>query len=519
MNRRQFFQKSLSGAAAIGLASCASTVKKRPNFLIALADDVSFPHMGAYGNTWTKTPAFDRVAAQGVLFTRAYTPNAKCAPSRSCLLTGRNSWQLEEACNHWCYYPRKYKTVFEALGENGYFTGFTAKGLAPVVLEEGHKPLGKRYSEIKLTPPAEHINSIDYAANFEAFLADREFDQPFCFWYGSTEPHRAYEYGAGARVAGKQNKDIDKVPAFWPDTEDVRTDMNDYAFETEYFDRHLDRMLRKLEELGELDNTVVIVTADNGMPFPRAKGQEYEYSNHLPFAMMWGAGIKNPGRVVDDFVSFIEVAPTMLSIAGVPAALSGMQPIEGKKLNDILKSGKAGMVDTKRDHVLIGKERHDVGRPGDVGYPIRGIVKGDYLYVKNYETERWPACNPETGYLNCDGSPTKTVVLESKKNPKTRQYWELSFGKRPEEELYNIKNDPECIENLATKVEHQDLRDSLREQMESELKVQNDPRMFGKGDVFDTYLYSNKADVDFYERFKRGEEVHAGWVNDSDFEK
>ncbi len=91
----------------------------------------------------------------------------------------------------------------------------------------------------------------------------------------------------------------------------IRTDMLDYAFEIEYFDSHLQKMLQKLEEIGELENTIVIVTADNGMPFPRIKGQVYEYSNHLPLAIMWPDGIKNPGRVVNDFVNFIDFAPTL----------------------------------------------------------------------------------------------------------------------------------------------------------------------------------------------------------------
>ena len=108
----------------------------KPNILLAIADDWSWPHAGAYGCTWVKTPAFDRVAREGLLFARGYTPNAKCAPSRACLLTGRNSWQLEEAANHWCYFPEKFKSVFAALAEGGYITGHTAKGWGPGVTKQ-----------------------------------------------------------------------------------------------------------------------------------------------------------------------------------------------------------------------------------------------------------------------------------------------------------------------------------------------------------------------------------------------
>ena len=97
----------------------------------------------------------------------------------------------------------------------------------------------------------------------------------------------------------------------------IRLDILDYAFEIEWFDRHLQKMLTLLEEQGELENTVVIVTSDNGMPFPRIKGQVYEYSNHLPLAIMWKDGIRNPGRSVDDFVNFIDFAPTFLELARI----------------------------------------------------------------------------------------------------------------------------------------------------------------------------------------------------------
>ncbi len=190
-------------------------------------------------------------------------------------------------------------------------------------------------------------------------------------------------------------------------------------------------MLHILEERGELDNTLVIVTADNGMPFPRVKSQYYERSNHLPLAIMWKNGIHMTGRIVEDYISFIDFAPTFLELAGIKEKESGMQPITGKALTDIFYSGKSGRVNPDRNYVLLGKERHDVGRPGDVGYPIRGIVEDEYLYIKNFEISRWPAGNPETGYLNCDGSPTKTQILELHRNSENPDYWKWAFGKRP----------------------------------------------------------------------------------------
>ena len=522
--QRRTFLKSMTAAALSGaLYNCnAPKTKPRPNILFALADDASYPHTGAYGCDWVKTPAFDRIAREGILFTNCYTPNAKCAPSRASILTGRNSWQLEAAANHWCYFPKKFKTYAETLAENGWHVGYVAKGWAPGVAGEidGKKRelTGKAYNSKKLTPPAKYINSSDYAANFADFLNEKPDDQPFCFWYGSTEPHRAYEYGAGVKKGGKKPSDVTSVPAFWPDNETVRTDMLDYAFEIEWFDSHLQKMLALLKERGELDNTIVVVTADNGMPFPRIKGQEYEYSNHLPLAVMWKNGINNPGRTVEDFVNFIDFAPTWLEVAGISEGKSGMQPITGKSLRPIFESDKSGVIDGSRDHVLIGKERHDIGRPHDWGYPIRGIIKDGWLYVHNFKTDRWPACDPQTGYLNCDGSPTKTVILQSRKKPQTKNYWQMSFGKRPAEELYHIADDRECMTNLADSPEFQEVRKKLKKQLFAELKTQNDPRMFGKGDVFDNYPYADVKHQNFYEKYMRGEKLKTGWVNDSDFE-
>jgi hypothetical protein len=172
-----------------------------------------------------------------------------------------------------------------------------------------------------------------------------------------------------------------------------------------------------------------------------------------------------------------------------------------------------------RDHVLIGKERHDIGRPHDWGYPFRGIIKGNLLFVRNYEPTRWPAGNPETGYLNCDGGATKTEILKARRKNPDDTFWALCFGKRPVMELYDIEKDPDCVSNLAGSASHAEVRKALERQMVEELKAQGDPRMEGRGEVFEREPYAQKAHRDFYERFKRGEKLKAGWVNESDFEK
>jgi len=499
--------------------------QKKPNILFCIADDASFQHMGAYGYgfKWVKTPGFDQVANNGLLFMHAYTPNAKCAPSRAAILTGRNSWQLEAAGNHNAYFPAKFITVMETLTAKGYDVGFTGKGWGPGEpgKTDGRKRqlTGTMYSDIKTKTPTRQISGVDYAANFESFLAKRPKNKPFCFWYGSHEPHRQYEYGSGIHKGHKSITDITRVPPFWIDNETTRTDMLDYAFEVEYFDQHVQKMLNMLEKAGELENTIVIVTSDNGMPFPRIKGHMYEYDNHLPLAIMWKGHIANPGRKINDYVSFIDFAPTFLEIAGIKPSTTSMQPIQGESLIPIIKSRSGENIETKRDHVLVGREREDVGRPHDEGYPERGIVKGKYFFAVNYEPDRWPSGNPETGYMDTDGSPTKTELLAANRKGQYVDLWKLCFGKKPAEELYDIVADPYCLNNLAYNPAFAKVKVTLRKQMEGELKQQQDPRMFGNGHIFDDYPYAQDRVRNFYERFFKGEKMATGWIESTDFEK
>jgi len=457
---------------------------KLPNILLAIADDASWPHMSAYGCRFLKTPNFDRVAREGVLFNNCFTPLPKCSPSRAALLTGRNPWQLEEACCHFGLFSAKFPVYPDLLEAAGYYVGFTGKGWAPGNWQKGgfkRNPAGTEFNKLKAKPPTTGISPIDYAGNFDAFLKDRPRGKPFCFWYGGHEPHRPYELGSGVR-AGKRLADVGVQP-YLPNTDEVRSDILDYALEIEWFDTHLGRMLKKLDEIGELDNTIVVVTSDNGMPFPRVKGHIFEDACHLPLAIRWGKSVKG-GRVVDDFVSFIDLAPTFAEAAGLqpPAGTTG------RSILDLLKSGASGQVDPKRDHVLLGRERTDVGRPNDAGYPVRANRTRDYLYARNFDPDRWPAGNPETGFRDIDDSPTKALVLKLKEQGQEK-YFDLCMGKRPAEELYDLRKDPACVDNLAFNTDRVAVKARLWAQLEKELREQQDPRILGKGDIFDRYQY------------------------------
>jgi N-sulfoglucosamine sulfohydrolase len=484
---------------AFALLFCSTAIASaadRPNILFIIADDASRDSMGVYGSTYVKTPNFDRIANEGVTFSNAYNCNPKCAPARACLLTGRYSWQLEEACNHNPFLSDKWAFFPYLMEQNGYVMGFTGKGWGPGVWKNGDasgkssykndNPAGHPWNKRTAKPPYAGIANIDYAANFNDFLSERPNDKPFCFWFGTKEPHRGY--GLNNWKLDGRNLDDVTVPAYYPDNETIRGDLADYAIEVEWYDTHIGRALKHLEEHGQLDNTLIIATSDHGMPFPRVKGQIYEDGFHIPFVARWGDRIK-PGRRVTDFITFPDLAPTLMEIAGLPRH----KQMTGKSFAPQLFAEGSGRIDDSRDHTLLGKERHDIGRTdGDllsVSYPARAIRNDSFLYVHNFEPQRWPVGNPEYDFLNCDASPTKRFLTELSQNDSQYRFFEMSFGKRPQEELYDINADPDCVNNLANNPDHSGTKAALWKQLTAELTTQGDPRILGKGEIFDFYPY------------------------------
>ena len=515
----------LSGVAvaivALTIFSCSPSTKtaekaKQPNILFAIADDQSYPHAGVYGFAEISTPSFDQVANTGVLFSNAFVGAPQCSPSRAAILTGKNIWQLEEAGTHASNFPKKFQVFTDLLETVGYQLGFTGKPWGPgnyKITGWTRNPVGPEYNEKELeTVPASGIHSTDYFGNFVEFLEKKPTDKPFFFWYGGHEPHRVYEAGSGVK-SGKSVANA-MVPAFLPDDSVTRNDVLDYAFEIEYFDSHLGKMLNLLKERGELENTLVVVTADNGMPFPYAKANLQEFGTHVPLAISWPAGIKKTKKT-DELVSMIDLAPTFLEIAGV----RDTPEMTGRSITSILFSNEKAKT---RDFVLTGRERHTHARPDNLGYPARAFRTKEYLFVKNYKPDRWPIGDPVPvtkendernavegfsklypGYLDIDGSPSKTFMMENKESEGVKELFHNAFEKRPAEQLYDIVNDPYCVNDLSGSAEFDEIRKGLSERLDAELKKQGDPRMFGS-QIFDSYpRYSTTRN---FPRFnKRGE--------------
>jgi N-sulfoglucosamine sulfohydrolase len=463
-------------------AGSAAPAPPRPNFLLIILDDWGWNHSGAYGARWVKTPAIDRFAREGVRFNHAFTSNPKCSPSRASLLTGRHTWQLDEAASHYGIFPNRFAVYPDLLEAAGYDVGFAGKGWAPGDFASGgwkRNPAGPTFNRFtKDERLTSGISRNDYVRNFEAFLAQRRPGAPFSFWLGIFEPHRVYEPGTGVRL-GKRLEDV-PVPAYLPDLPVVRSDLADYAIEVESADRVIEQVLEILAAAGELERTVVVITSDNGMPFPFVKGQIYEDAFRLPLLVRWPAAVA-PGRVVEDFVTMSDLAPTFLALAGLPAHAQ----MSGRSLVPQLRAERGGWIERARDSAILAKERHDLGRPHDWGYPVRAIRTTEFLYVRNYFPDRWPAGNPETDFGNVDGSPTKEAIKAL-----GGHYYELAFGKRPAEALYRVYDDAENVRNLAHDPAFAATLLDLRERMSAQLRADGDPRALGRGEIFDTYRYT-----------------------------
>lgn len=458
----------------------SSRVAHRPNILFVIMDDWGWPHAGAYGDKVVKTPAFDRLAKAGVLFTNAYCVSPSCTPSRGAVLTGQTIHRLEEGGNLWSILPGKFKVYPDALEEIGYQVGYTGKGWGPGALNgsgRSRNPAGPEYNQATLQPPNPLISAGDYKANFAAFMKGKPKDTPFCFWFGSLEPHRKYEKGMG--IAQGKNPQTVQVPAFLPDTPEIRSDLLDYYAEIEYADRHLGQMIKLLEDSGELANTLIVVTGDNGMPFPRAKANLYDAGTHLPLAIHWPARIKG-GWVVQEFVSFTDFAPTFLEAAG----LKPSQDISGKSLLPLLE----GRTTKHREYVFVERERHANVRQGSLGYPCRGIRTHDFLYIRNFHPERWPAGDPDK-FGDVDDSPTKQFMLAQRNDKAIEKYFRLAFDQRPAEELYDVRQDPAQVNNLADAARYSSIKQKLRGQLSQWMQETGDPRANqGKG-PWDDYPY------------------------------
>ncbi|MEN1784299.1 MAG: sulfatase [Bacteroidota bacterium] len=477
---------------------------KPPNIILAICDDMSFAHMSNLGCLEIHTPNIDALAANGVLFEHAYCSTPSCSPSRAAILTGRNGYELEQGGVLWGYLPAKFETYTDHLEKAGYAVGFTGKGWGPGSLEKANRdrnPAGYEFNTVQEMPFQElgnqgEIHDIDYASNFKKFLDDKPDDRPFCFWYGGFEPHRNYVAGIGER-SGKNLEKV-TVPPFLEDTETTRQDLLDYYFEIEWFDTQLGRIIDHAREAGELDNTLILVTSDNGMPFPRAKANLYEYGTHMPLIAFWPSTIKKSKKVTD-FINLADIAPTVLEVSGieVPETMSARS-----FLNKLIPNpAKPSKTDSDADFVVCYRERHAWSYPDGHTAPVRSIRKGNYLLIWNLRPEEYPAGHVLPEY-NWNSYPFGDVDNGRSKEALISSYlagdsviFNRSFAPRPQYELYHVPDDPFNLNNLAYESEHQVTLKALKDKLETYLQATGDPRMTdAEGTIFrNTPYYASKG--------------------------
>ncbi|MBA4148044.1 MAG: sulfatase [Verrucomicrobia bacterium] len=501
---------------------------RRPNILFAFADD-----WGRYASAYAKldgsggindalqTPNFDRIANEGVLFRSAFVSAPSCTPCRSALLSGQHFWRTGRASilrgAVWDGSNPSYPLL---LKDAGYHIGKSYKVWGPgTAMKATHgepkatyEKAGGRINQFSqnVTAMVKQGKTIEAAkkelynevsGNFSAFLADRKNNEPFYYWFGSTQVHRKWVKGSGKNLWGIDPDSLKgKMPPFLPDVPEVREDLADYFGEIQSFDATLGVLIAQLEEMGELENTIIVVSGDHGAPgFPRGKCHLYDFGSSVPLAIRWG-GAKG-GRVVDDLISLTDLAPTFLELGGVEIP----RVMTGRSLLPILQSTKKGRVERNRDAVFIGRERHvENARDGMLPYPQRAIRTDDFLYIINFKPDRYPAGDPyrlnETNPPTIeelteetrvtlpdeDAGPTKAWLVTHRNDPKWKYHYELAYGKRPREELYDLKRDPHQVHNIAANPKYAKSRAQLEKRLMGELKRTGDPRLVDDGKFFET---------------------------------
>lgn len=465
---------SLGVAQSRNRTTAAARLAGRPNILFLMADDWSSPHARALGDPVVKTPTFDRVAREGVLFQNAFASSPSCTPSRLAVATGQWHWRLQDGANLGGSLSEGVPVYPELLQAAGYQIGFARKGAEP----SGHKfthrdPFGPRFK------------------TFDEFIARRKAGEPFCFWYGAGEPHRPYRFGEGEQ-AGLSPAKV-KLPDCLPDNETTRRDFADYLHRIERYDADCARILSLLEKSGELENTIVVMSGDNGMPFPRCKATLYDTGTHVPLAIRWGRTIKR-GRTVTDFVSLTDLAPTFLEAAG----LTPPEQMTGHSLLALLHSNRSGQVEASRTYVLTGMERHVFAQPA------RAIRTAEFLYIRNFDLKNWPRIETSEPYpridydkgewlaaarafpLNIEPSPTLEYLLDHRDARAITPFFTRATGPRPQEELYDLKTDPSQLHNVASERKYARKLADLRERLTAGLRASGDPRMATTKTRFET---------------------------------
>ena len=527
MTSRLVLASLLALASVLTARAADGAAAPRWNILFLFADDwgrYASVYAGIDGrpslNDVITTPNVDRLAREGVAFRRAFVNAPSCTPCRSSLLSGRYFFNTGRgAILRGAVWDSAIPTYPLMLRDSGYHIGKSYKvwspgtpadapfgGQAHAYEKAGRAP--NNFSEevtarmgrgMALTAARDEVLS-QVRGNFDAFLADRKPGQPWHFFFGVTTTHRKWIKGSGKALWGIEPERLKgRMPAFLPDVPEIREDVADYLGECQAVDAYIGVLRERLEAAGELERTLIIVSGDHGMPgVPSGKCNLYDHGTAVSLvARVPGA---KGGRVVDDFVCLPDLTPTFLEIGGVkpPAGLYG------RSLLNVLRSDRSGQVDPARTWVITGRERHvESAREGFVGYPMRALRTADFVYIRNFRPERMPMGDAKTafdpkvlagnalteetriGFADMDSSPTKEWLVRHRDDPQWKRHFEIAFGRRPAEELYDLRKDPDQVNNVAADPAYAKARTEMAETLMKRLTEAGDPRVTGDGLTFE----------------------------------
>ncbi|NBV24212.1 MAG: sulfatase [Proteobacteria bacterium] len=517
----------------VGVAGQAFAAEApRLNILFMFADDwgrYASCYKGLDGrptvNDVIQTPNVDRVAREGTLFKNAFVNAPSCTPCRSSLLSGRYFFQTGRgAILQGAVWDETIPTFPLLLRDSGYHIGKSFKVWSPGTPADAGFG-GQQYAYQKAGSACNHFSeestkmvaegmTVEAArqkildqvrGNFDDFLAARKPGQPWLYWMGTTTTHRPWVKGSGKKLWGIEPESLKgKLPKFVPDVPEVREDFADYLGVCQAVDAYVGVLMKRLEESGELERTVVVLSGDHGMPgVTSGKCNLYDHGTSVALIVRWPGG--KTGRVVTDLVRLPDLMPTFLEIGGVKAP----EKLYGKSLIPLFKSEQSGLVDASRDWVVTGRERHvGVAREGNLPYPMRGLRTPEFLYIRNFMPDRWPMGAPYTAaesspdlkqvgndtraaFPDMDASPTKTWLIAHQHDAQWKSHFDLAFAKRPPEELYDVKNDPDQVKNLAADPAYATQKRALSERLMKLLTEANDPRVTGDGSTFDKPPFSD----------------------------
>lgn len=471
----------LLGIALAAACSPETGNEPVPNILLIISDDQSWEHLGCYGDPAIRTPVIDKLAEGGVLFENAYTACPSCSPARAALLTGQDIYRIQEAGVLTGFIRDKYDVFPLILEAQGYQIGYTGKGYWPQTkdtLGAIEEPFGKNYRTILHDAVPEGVSRIHYSANFSRFIDENTEDKPFFFMAGLGEPHRPYETGRGMETG--IDTSLIRIPEFMPDVPVSKLDMADYMAEIEWCDQVVGEFLNILDSRGLRENTLIIFTSDNGMPFPRSKASLYDHGVRMPLIANWEGRI-TANRMVSEPVSLIDLAPTFLDLSQVEIP----EQMSGKSIQNLLFSDGDTSIDPGRNFVVTAFEKHTHCRPDALGFPRRAIHTREWTLILNYEAHRYPMGNLDVYIPNWDNlgdtdpGPLKSYYKEKMDQADFQYYWDLSFGKVPGEELFNKFEDPDMVHNLAGDPDYKNILEDLRNKLMDYLSETNDPRAKG----------------------------------------